>query len=130
MMRKENKSSLDELRKWFKDNCTDVGHIYYGEILSLLTPVHKSVKGIQTINRFIKLLNGMSETVQQDFYCKMANKVKPVLEEKLSEKEYIQAKAKELFTKLDETFALKYLEDFICSVVKDCKNMMQGQRNV
>ena len=34
-----NKLSRERLKKWFKNNCTDVGHIYYGQIMSLLTPV-------------------------------------------------------------------------------------------
>ena len=55
------------------------------QIKSLLTPVPESVKSIQTINRFIKLLNGMPEDVQQDFYRRMAKKIKPVPKEKVDE---------------------------------------------
>lgn len=47
--------------------------------------MNKSVKGIQTINRFIKLLNGMPEEVRQSFYRKMAAKI---TEEKLKLKKY------------------------------------------
>ena len=38
--------------------------------------MNKAVKGIQTINRFIKLLNSMPEEVRQNFYRKMAAKIK------------------------------------------------------
>jgi len=42
--------------------------------------MNKAVKGIQTINRFIKLLNSMPKEVQQDFYRKMAAKIEDKLE--------------------------------------------------
>ena len=37
--------------------------------------IGKTAKGLQTINRFIKLFNSMPEEVQQKFYCKMATKI-------------------------------------------------------
>jgi len=48
--------------------------------------MNKAVKGIQTINRFIKLLNSMPEEVRQSFYRKMAAKIK--VEDELKLKKY------------------------------------------
>jgi len=38
--------------------------------------IGKTAKGLRTINRFIKLFNSMPEEVRQDFYRKMAAKIK------------------------------------------------------
>jgi len=47
--------------------------------------MNKAVKGIQTVNRFIKLLNSMPEKARQNFYRKMAAKIE---EDKLGLRKY------------------------------------------
>ena len=65
-------------------NCS-IRHLFYcvnsrimnKDILDLgRETIGKTVKGLRTINRFIKLFNSMPEEVRQDFYRKMAAKIK------------------------------------------------------
>lgn len=84
----------------------------------------RGAKGIQTINRFIKLINEMPEDVQQGFYRQMASKLKEPNEE------WIEEKVREAWNLWWYKASGKYATDFNGTIRFDFQGVKNLIRNL